>query len=478
MTKDVITLTKNMPDPLSVLAGLLAGGPDQLAGVEGEGAVVRLCDAQGRPLVSVEAPLLVQVRGEAERLLGASAPEVPYWWTEARATTGVKEAERLAGAFAARLATLVGGTAWPPGAAWSLAVVDTDGMSAAPVPAAAQPAVDVLTDKVAVVIQDRPVIAMTAWLADAFRAAAESELGLQIVTPAGTRLSPAVRANLPGWPSRWVVQDERDGYYDGLSGAVLQWRDGFFATVVPPGATEEDPRTPVAASFREGPSAKGDAGERQLAISFRTVHPADDRLVLGGALEAVWREVTGGPPAGWGTEEPANLPWSLRQLTEVAHERAPAPTWLVVVGTPERPGLATVRVTRTEAGVEEDVTLAFGYGPGEPLPTEAVEAAADALATRHQLQSMLVQLRRARRDLSVPPYFEGPGVPLAFVLGAEEVRAMPGDRARRTPLAEPPRELGPTTRPALYYPLPGDPSDLSGWQEFERLMRHLKGEGA
>lgn len=96
MTKDVVTLTKKMPDPLSVIAGLLSGGPDQLVGTEGEGAVVQLCDQQGRPLVSVEAPLLVQVRGEAERLLGASAPEVPYWWTEARATTGVKEAEQLA----------------------------------------------------------------------------------------------------------------------------------------------------------------------------------------------------------------------------------------------------------------------------------------------------------------------------------------------------------------------------------------------
>jgi hypothetical protein len=115
MTKDVIALTKQMPDPLSVLAGLLAGGPDRMVGVEGEGAVVQLCDEQGRPLVSVEAPLLVQVRGEAERLLGAREPEVPYWWTEARATTGVKEAEELAGTFAARIATLVGGTAWPPG---------------------------------------------------------------------------------------------------------------------------------------------------------------------------------------------------------------------------------------------------------------------------------------------------------------------------------------------------------------------------
>lgn len=475
MTKDVIALTKKMPDPLSVIAGLLSGGPDKLVGAEGDGAVVQLCDEQGRPLVSVEAPLLVQVRGEARRLLGASEPEVPYWWTEARATTGVKEAEQLAGTFAARLAKLVGGTAWPPQAASSLAVVKTDGMSAVPTPVAAQPAVDVLTDKVAVVIQDRPVVAMTAWLSDALRAAADAELGLQIVTPAGTRLSPAVRSSLPGWPSRWVVQDEKDGYYDGLSGAVLEWRNGLFATVESPEATPQDPHTPVAGTFTEGIAEDADSGERQLAISYRAIHPADDRLVLGGALESVWREITGEPPAGWGTEEPANLPWSLRQLTDVAFERAPEPTWLVVVGTPERPGVATVRISRTTGGVEEDVTLAFGHGPGEEVPTDAVRAAAEALATRHHLQSMLVQIRKARRDLSVPPRFEGPGVPFAFVLGAEEVRAMPGDRARRTPLAEPPVPLGPRARPALYYPLPGDPADLSGWADFERLMRHLKG---
>ncbi|MFE9167927.1 DUF6177 family protein [Streptomyces kebangsaanensis] len=473
MTKDVIALTQRMPDPLSVLAGLLSGGPDKLVGAEGDGAVVRLCDERGRPLVSIEAPLLVQVRGEARRLLGASEPDVPYWWTEARATTGVQEGEELAGTFAARLATLVGGTAWPPEAARSLAVVRTDGVSAVPAPAAAQPAVDVLTDKAAVVIQDRPVVAMTAWLADAFRAAANAGLGLQIVTPAGTRLSPAVRANLPGWPSRWVVQDGKDGYYDGLSGAVLEWNDGLFAAVRSPEATPDDPRTPVAESFTRD---LADTGERQLAVSYRAVHPADERLVLGGALEAVWREITGEPPAGWGTEEPVNLPWSPRRLTDVAHERAPEPTWLVVVGSPERPGLATVRVSRTKGGVEEDVTLAFGYGPGEEVPADAVPRAAEILATRHDLQSMLVQIRKARRDLSVPPRFEGPGVPYAFVLGAEEVRALPGDRARRTPLARPPRELGPRTRPALYYAFPGDPSDLSGWQHFEQLVRHLKSD--
>ncbi|TXS35973.1 DUF6177 family protein [Streptomyces sp. OR43] len=477
MTKDVIALTARMPDPWTVLAGLLSGGPDKLVGTRGDGAVVQLCDTQGRPLVSVEAPLLVAVEGEAERLLGATPPPVPYWWTEARATTGVAEAERLAGTFATRLTALVGGSAWPPDAVGSLTVVPSDGVRVAPAPAAAQPAVDVLTEKVAVVIQDRPVVAMTAWLSDAFRAAAGAGLGLQIVSPAGTTLSPAVRDSLGGWPSRWVVQDERDGYYDGLTGAVLRWQDGAFA---PPGSpdpaeasdfSEGDPHTRVAATYQE----VTDTGERQLGLTFRMVHPADDRLVLGGGLETVWRELTGKPPAGWGTSEPANLPWSLSQLTDVAHRRAPEPTWLVVVGGPDRPGLATVRVTRTEAGVEEHVTMALGYGSGEECPVDALPALAEALATRHRLQSMLVQLRKARRDMAVPARFEGPGVPLAFVLGADEVRDLPGDRARRTPLPQAPLPLGPKTRPALYYPLPGDPSDLSGWLDFERLMRHLKG---
>ncbi|MCK7626957.1 DUF6177 family protein [Streptomyces sp. RS10V-4] len=471
MTKDVIALTQRMPDPWAMLAGLLSGGPDKLVDTAGEGAVVRLCDGEGRPLVSVEAPLFVQVPGEAERLLGATPPPVPYWWTEARATTGVEEAERLAGTCAARLAALADGSAWPPEATRSLAVVETDGLSVAPEPAAAHPAVDVLTDKVAVVIQDRPVVAMTAWLSDAFRAAATAELGLQVVTPPGATLSPAVRESLSTWPCRWVVRDERGGYYDGLTGAVLRWHDGMFAPVPSPDATADDPRTPVAATYQDVTPAAG----RQLAVTFRTVHPADEHLVLGGALESIWRELTGRPPAGWGTAEPANLPWSPRQLTDLARDRAPEPTWVVVVGNPERPGLATVRISRTKAGVEEDVTLMFGYGPDEAPPIDALPRAAELLATRHRLQSMLIQLRKARRDLAVPPRFEGPGVPLAFVLGAEEVSGIPDDRARKTPLTEAPAPLGPQTRPALYYPFQGDPSDLSVWQDFERLMRHLKG---
>ncbi|MFD3511686.1 DUF6177 family protein [Streptomyces sp. NPDC058657] len=474
MTTDVVALTPKMPDPWSVLAGLLAGGPDRQVRPTGDGAVVQLCDERGRPLLAVEAPLLIQVEGEAERLLGAEAPPVPFWWTEARATTGVPEAEDLAGTFASRIAALNRGSVWPPGAARSLDVVPpavtAGGEDTGPAlaPADAQPAVDVLTDQVAVVIQDRPVIAMTAWLSGALTATAAGGLGLQIVTPPGTTLSPAVRPPLSRAPSRWVVQDEECGYYDGLTGAVLHWHQGMFRPV--PG--EDEQSTPVADTFRE----VTETAERQLTLTFRTVHPADERLVLGGPLEAVFHALTGRAPAGWGTAEPANTPWSLRQLTDLARERAPEPTWFVVTGVPDRPALATLRVHRTTAGVEQDVTVTFGYGTGEHPPLEALPAAAEALATRHHLVSMLAQIRKAPRDLAVRPRFEPPGVPAGFALGADEVRAMPGDRARRTPLAAAPVPLGPATRHGLYYPFGADPGDLSGWQDFARLTEHLKGE--
>uniref|UniRef100_UPI0034E020DF DUF6177 family protein n=1 Tax=Streptomyces flavofungini TaxID=68200 RepID=UPI0034E020DF len=395
MTKDVIALTPGMPDLSTLLAGLFAGGPDLGIGSLAEGAVVQLCAPNGRPLVSVEAPLLVQVPGEARRLLGADAvaPEGAYWWTEARASTAVEEGERLAGSFAGRVAAVLGGTVWPPGAAHTEVVPLTSGAATATTaPEAAPPAVDVLTDKAVVVIQDRPFVAMTNWLADALRTAAAGDRALQIVTPpGGTRLTLPTRTALHGQPHAWVVQDPDCGYYDGLSGAQLRWQDGRFGP-----ARDAEGRVRVADAFRRGapvaaPEDAGDAsealdgldgsledpggylgdaggspdglggcpdglggcpdglgdspedaggasealggspealigspdapGERQLAISLRAIHTADGDLLLGRALEAAWRVLTGGPPAGWSTAEP----------------------------------IATTHVTHTPAGIEEHI---------------------------------------------------------------------------------------------------------------------------
>ncbi|MFE2186025.1 DUF6177 family protein [Streptomyces sp. NPDC059455] len=471
MTKDVIALTERMPDIWSLVAGLFAGGPDLDVRSAGEGAVIQMCDEAGRPLVSVEAPLLVRVAGEAARLLGpeAGGTGVPVWWTEARAATGVERAELLAASFARRLARLCGGSVWPPEAAADAGAAQPGAGAASAAPAAAQPAVDVLTERTAVVLQDRPVVAMTAWLSDAIRAAAASDRAVQIVTPATARLSLPTRLSLTGLPSRWVVRDdEGGGYYDGLSGALLRWHDGGFTPV-----EAEPERTPVARAFLEGAEGAEDTGERQLTLSFRTVQPAEERLVLGGALEAAWTALTGGPPEGWSTAEPVNLAWSCEALTALAHDRAPESTWVVAVGRADRPAIATLRVERTARGVEQDVTLAFGYGPGEKPPLDVLPDLAATLVTEHRLQSLLVQLRAARRDLSLPARFEPPAVPVGFALGADEAREVGLTFARRTPLPARPVPLGPEARPGFYYPL-GDGSSPSSWALFEQLMRHLR----
>jgi len=412
VTKDVIALTPKMPDLPTLLAGLYAGGPDLGISTLADGAVVQLCAPDGRPLVSVETPVLVQVPGETERLLGATGHDGPVWWTEARASTAVAEAGRLAGSFAGRLAAVLDGAVWPPEAATTEVVPLTTGISAVPVPATGTPAVDVLTSAAAVVIQERPLVPMTTWLSDALRLATESDRALQIVTPPTARLTLATRTALQGVPNRWVVQDPEHGYYDGLSGAVLHWKDGSFSPV-----RDERGRTTVAQAFTPAP----DTGDRQFVLTLRTCHAPDADLVLGRALEAVFRRLTGAEPAGWSTAEPVNLPWSTRELTDLVRARAPRPTWLIAVGRPDRPALATVRVLRTTAGVEEDITVTFGYDADESVPLERIEQLAAELHAEHGLVSLLTCLRSARRDLTVPARLEPPPVPVTFsVSGAGE----------------------------------------------------------
>ncbi len=184
---------------------------------------------------------------------------------------------------------------------------------------------------------------------------------------------------------------------------------------------------------------------------MRTRHPADADLVLGRALEAAFRHLTGSAPAGWSTAEPVNLPWSTRQLTDLARARAPRPSELIAVGHPDQPALATMRVLRTTAGVEEDIALALGYGRNETPPLQAVEALAAELDAEHGLVTLLTALRAARRDLTVPVRPEPPPIPVTFTLGHDEARYIDPLRAEQPPLGPTPTRLGPPAEPALHY---------------------------
>lgn len=463
MTQDVIALTPQMPDTRTLLAGLLAGGPDLLVNRAGDGSVAQLCTAAGQALVSLEAPRYVQVPGEVARLLGPDVhAESPVWWTEARATSSVEGAVRLAGSVAGRLVAVHGGTVWPREAGHTDVVPDLADAAADSVPLG----VDLLTEKAAVVIQGRPVIAATTWLTDVVRNAARTGRELQIVTPPSTRLTFPARTLLDGLPSRWVVSDPECGYYDGLSGAVLHWHDGRFTH-----AAGDRPR--IAAAFRPRP---GTEGERQLLISIRTVHPADGHLVLGGALEQAWRTLTGAPPAGWATAEPISVPWSPRQLTDLARTRAQQslPTWAVAIGAPDHPAIATVRAVRTHLGVEEHITLAVGYRADQHAPADAMPELAASLAARHNLATMIGQLRTARADLTTPAHHEPPPVPLAFTLGPDAVADLGLDHARRALADTAPVRIGPAARPALHYTL-GDGTDPAAWQRLRQINDHVNG---
>lgn len=111
MTYDVIAILHHMPDQHAVLAGMHAAGGDLRVNEIADRGILQLCDDNGAPLISIEVPVLIQVPGEVERLLGIPEPILPIWWIEARATPGDRAAE-LARRFAAELAQRLGGTVW------------------------------------------------------------------------------------------------------------------------------------------------------------------------------------------------------------------------------------------------------------------------------------------------------------------------------------------------------------------------------
>ena len=117
MTRDAVALLATAPDVRDVAAALLAAGERFRIRSAADGAVVQLCDDQGRPLVSIEVPVLVRVPGEVERLLGAEVagrlPPPPLWWVETRAPSARDGAEGLGRRFAEALAARCGGIVWP-----------------------------------------------------------------------------------------------------------------------------------------------------------------------------------------------------------------------------------------------------------------------------------------------------------------------------------------------------------------------------
>ncbi len=116
MTTDLVVLARRRPDAHRLVTSLMAVGPDLRVGAVSEGAALQLFDDEGTLVLTVESPSLIQVAGEAERLLElTTAPPPPYWWIEMRAPATRPAARDTARRLADELAEALDGVVWPPG---------------------------------------------------------------------------------------------------------------------------------------------------------------------------------------------------------------------------------------------------------------------------------------------------------------------------------------------------------------------------
>lgn len=113
MTVDIVALCRGEPDLRGAVDALVAAEPELHADAVAGGALLQLYDDEGEPLLAVEGPVLVQVPGEVERLLGVPGVDCPVWWVEARATSDRPEAAEIARRLADALVARLGGVVWP-----------------------------------------------------------------------------------------------------------------------------------------------------------------------------------------------------------------------------------------------------------------------------------------------------------------------------------------------------------------------------
>jgi hypothetical protein len=112
MTLDLVALCERQPDAGTTLAAMRACGPQLRVDTIERGSLVQLCGEDERPLVTIEGPRLVQVPGEAQRLLGVPDAPHPAWWVEARAVSTDPAAPVIARRFTAALLSFTGGVSW------------------------------------------------------------------------------------------------------------------------------------------------------------------------------------------------------------------------------------------------------------------------------------------------------------------------------------------------------------------------------
>lgn len=326
----------------------------------------------------------------------------------------------------------------------------------------AHPAVDIVTARGAVVIQDRPLVPLSSWLTDVMARCAPIGQAVQVLAPHDARLTLPLRLALDGKDTRWVVQEPDDGYYDGFSGLPLTWDGAAFIV-----DREAAARGPSPTYLQEPPADLA----HHLMVSLQVVHPATAELELGGTVERLAGTLAGALPASWGTAEPALSRWSPGEVTDLCRRRTPRATYLVFMGphgtgTPSFGG--TVRVSRVTSGVKETISFAVALPPDTDRPLDELADLTDNLAHTGALSTLIARWAAGRTDLTFPAHWCGRPLPLGLAIGPAGVAEIGTGRAA----ASGGRPIGGPEQPGMWYPFPDD--DPAAWERFGALLRHLQ----
>ncbi|MGQ4270504.1 DUF6177 family protein [Nocardiopsis changdeensis] len=444
---------------------LVHAGPELRVRPVADGALVQLRDDAGRMIAAVQAAQRLSCTTEIDRLLtpglSDTLAEQPYW-VEARGTrTGAQgpDTRAIVRRFADALVEQFGGTVWSPDPTpgWDdpLLTGVTD-----------HPTVTVTTPKVAVAVQDRPVVAMDPWMVDALHTHAHARRAFQLVTPSTSRLTHILRSALTGPFTRWVVRTPRGEHRDGFSGALLTWHEelGFVCS-------ERSSDTGQITEYEENADAQA-----LLLVDLSVIHPPERDLRLGTRVETLTLSLTGSLPARWGTSEPAPLVWSPDDLTGLARRRAPKATWTVFNGSTDHDDdspvfTGTLRVTRVPEGVREDVTLVIGGPADTTFAPGTLTPLVKELTEEEGFHRIAVHRTRGRADLTYTPDTPAPVIPIGLGIGPATTTGLGVDHALAAPVRGVP--FGPPMTPCVWYAI-GDGTDPSDLELHRSLLAHLR----
>jgi hypothetical protein len=278
-------------------------------------------------------------------------------------------------------------------------------------PVTGHPAADRATSEALIVEQDRGVVPLSTWVANAAVEATETGRVLQVLTPAHSRITYPLELLLRDAAGQWVLREGAERFRDGIGGFPLRWNGQRFVTVLnasPPADADLQP----------------DSGDLEVQIS--TLHPGAESLRLGASTEIAMQVLTGVAPAGWGIAEPATQPWLPPELTEQCRERAPDRTQLVVVGSDV---IGQLYVQWVDTGVLERTRLSGP--PISVLSTDIIDTLAAEIADT--ARSMIVAAQPGRRSGLRTSRPTPPALPSGILIGHELVAERGVAHAQATP---------------------------------------------